>query len=172
MPGTRWDHGFAHYFGLNDLVVPATGGRSEFAVRPDIAADSRLLANVTMTREAGAPVVGGIGDKRGLQALAGALASEIGSVARGGLPASSTTVGRYVSDITAQVAAASGQAQNREAASRAVVEDLAFRQGAVSGVNLDEELAKLVLYQQAYNVSARLISITNDLFTELVNMTR
>ncbi len=170
--GHTWDHGFAHYFGLNDLVVPATGGRSEFAVRPDIAADSRLLANVTMTREAGAPVVGGIGDKRGLQALAGALASELSSVARGGLPASSTTVGRYVSDITAQVAAASGQAQNREAASQAVVEDLAFRQGAVSGVNLDEELAKLVLYQQAYNVSARLISITNDLFTELVNMTR
>jgi flagellar hook-associated protein 1 FlgK len=125
-----------------------------------------------MTRDAGAPVVGGIGDKRGLQALAGALASELGSVARGGLPASSTTVGRYVSDITAQIAAESGQARNREAAGRAIVEDLAFRQGAVSGVNLDEELAKLVLYQQAYNVSARLIAITNDLFAELVNITR
>ncbi len=170
--GHSWDYGFAHYFGLNDLVVPATGGRAEFAVRSDIAADSRLLSNVVMTRDAGAPVVGGIGDKRGLQALAGALASELGSVARGGLPASSTTVGRYVSDITAQIAAESGQARNREAAGRAIVEDLAFRQGAVSGVNLDEELAKLVLYQQAYNVSARLIAITNDLFAELVNITR
>jgi flagellar hook-associated protein 1 FlgK len=168
--GHAWSYGFAHYFGLNDLVVP--GGGAAFSVRPDIAADNRLLANVVMSRDAGVPVVGGIGDKRGLQALAGALDSEVASVARGGLPAATTTVGRYVADITALAAAQSAQAQNREAADRALVEDLAFRQGAVSGVNLDEELAKLVLFQQAYSVSARLISITNELFAELVDMTR
>jgi flagellar hook-associated protein 1 len=170
--GHRWDYGFAHFLGLNDLVVPQGSQRGAFALRPDIAADSRLLANAVLTREAGVPVVGGVGDKRGLQRLAGALDAEATTVDRGSLPASSTTASRYVSDLTAQVAAQSKQAQNREASGRALVEDLEFRQGAVSGVNLDEELAKLVLYQQAYSVSARLISITNDLFGELVNMVR
>ena len=40
----------------------------------------------------------------------------------------------------------------------------------MSGVNLDEELSRLVLYQQAYSVSARLVSITNDLFDDLLGM--
>jgi flagellar hook-associated protein 1 len=170
--GHQWSYGVAHFLGLNDLVVPQGSQRRGFELRADIAADSRLLANVVLTREAGVPVVGGIGDKRGLQRLAGAMDSETMTVDRGGLPASSTTVSRYVSDLTALVAAQSTQAQNREASGQALVEDLEFRKGAVSGVNLDEELAKLVLYQQAYSVSARLISITNDLFGELVNMVR
>ena len=42
------------------------------------------------------------------------------------------------------------------------------RRAATSGVNLDEELSRLVLYQEAYSVSARLISITNQLFDELL----
>ena len=64
------------------------------------------------------------------------------------------------------------RAKNAEASERALVENLAFRQGSVSGVSLDEELSKLVLYQQAYTVSARLVSVTNDLFDELFAMTR
>ena len=64
------------------------------------------------------------------------------------------------------------RAKNAEASERALVENLAFRQGSVSGVSLDEELSKLVLYQQAYTVSARLVSVTHDLFDELFAMTR
>jgi flagellar hook-associated protein 1 FlgK len=39
-------------------------------------------------------------------------------------------------------------------------------------VSLDEELSKLVLYQQAYSVSARIVSITNELFDELLSTAR
>ncbi|MEZ5865705.1 MAG: flagellar hook-associated protein FlgK [Geminicoccaceae bacterium] len=172
VPDRGWSYGFAHYFGLNDLVV-STGGRgTDLAVRADIATDSSLLANVVLDRSGPTPTVGGAGDKRGLQALAGALDHEIQSAARGGLPASKGTVSGYLSNLTSLVASQSAQAANREAADRSMVEDLQFRQGSISGVNLDEEMSKLVLYQQAYSVSARLISITNELFGELVNMTR
>ena len=51
-------------------------------------------------------------------------------------------------------------------------EELANRQGAVGGVNLDEELSNLVIYQQAYTVAARVITITNELFGELINIGR
>ena len=172
VPDRGWSYGFAHYFGLNDLVVSKGQRPTDLAVRGDIIADSQRLANIRLDRSGAVPTVGGAGDKRGLQALAEALAQEIGHAGRGGLPAGNKTVSGYLSDLASLVASRSAQAEQREAADRAMVEDLAFRQGSISGVNLDEEMSRLVLYQQAYSVSARLISITNELFGELVDMTR
>jgi flagellar hook-associated protein 1 FlgK len=42
----------------------------------------------------------------------------------------------------------------------------------VSGVNLDEEFAKLINFQRAYQSSARLIKTGDDLFSELLNVIR
>jgi flagellar hook-associated protein 1 FlgK len=39
----------------------------------------------------------------------------------------------------------------------------------VSGVNLDEEAAKLIQYQQAYQASAQIISVASTLFDTLLN---
>ena len=65
-------------------------------------------------------------------------------------------------------AGAADRAKGAAANDRALADDLTARQAATSGVNLDEELSRLVLYQEAYSVSARLISITNQLFDELL----
>ncbi|MFN2120267.1 MAG: flagellar basal body rod C-terminal domain-containing protein, partial [Anaerolineales bacterium] len=42
----------------------------------------------------------------------------------------------------------------------------------VSGVNLDEEAAKLIQYQQAYQASAQIISIASTLFDTLISAVR
>jgi O6-methylguanine-DNA--protein-cysteine methyltransferase len=55
---------------------------------------------------------------------------------------------------------------------RAMVEELERRMAEISGVNMDEELARLVLYQQAYSVSARIVQITDELFDELMSIGR
>ena len=55
-----------------------------------------------------------------------------------------------------------------EAGDRALADELGLRKAEISGVNLGEELSRLVLYQQAYSVSARLVSITNELFDDLL----
>ena len=39
---------------------------------------------------------------------------------------------------------------------------------AVSGVNLDEEAAKLIQYQQAYQASAKMIQIAQNIFDSLI----
>jgi flagellar hook-associated protein 1 FlgK len=39
----------------------------------------------------------------------------------------------------------------------------------VSGVNLDEEAANMLRYQQAYQASAQIIKIASDVFTTLIN---
>jgi flagellar hook-associated protein FlgK len=52
---------------------------------------------------------------------------------------------------------------------RALADALEFRAAAVSGVNLDEEMARMV-EQQAYSVAARIISVTDELFDELLGI--
>jgi flagellar hook-associated protein 1 FlgK len=39
---------------------------------------------------------------------------------------------------------------------------------AISGVNLDEEAAKLIQYQQAYQASAKMIQIAQNIFDSLI----
>ncbi|HRF30290.1 MAG TPA: flagellar basal body rod C-terminal domain-containing protein, partial [Azonexus sp.] len=43
---------------------------------------------------------------------------------------------------------------------------------AVSGVNSDEEAAKLIEYQQAYQASAKVIEIASNLFDTLLSIGR
>lgn len=173
--GHARDYGVAHYFGLNDLVVRSGPGAADLAIRSDILADSAKLSAVALRVDPGPPVaarLGGAGDNRPAQALAAALDRGVDTVARGGLSARRVSLGEYAADVVALGAVASERAKHAEASERAVVDDLAFRQGSVSGVNLDEELSKLVVYQQAYTVSARIVSVTNDLFDELFAITR
>lgn len=166
--------GFAHAFGLNDLIArDATTGR--LAVRADIAADPARLATARLDVDPGPPLVAtlaGAGDNRGAQALAAALDRPVAVIARGGLPAGTATLGDYVADVTALAARAAASAEERSAAQGALVDALALRHGAVAGVNLDEELARLLQYQQAYAVAARLISVTDELLDELIGIAR
>jgi flagellar hook-associated protein 1 FlgK len=43
---------------------------------------------------------------------------------------------------------------------------------SVSGVNLDEEAANMLRYQQAYQAAAQIISVANDLFNSLISAVR
>ncbi len=45
-----------------------------------------------------------------------------------------------------------------------------LKQGEVSGVNLDEELTQLIIFQQAYTAAARVITTTQTLFDILNNI--
>ena len=75
-PAATRDYGFAHYFGLNDLMVSDGPRASDLAVRSDIAGDAALLATARLDvadRPPLAATLGGAGDNRGAQALADAL---------------------------------------------------------------------------------------------------
>ena len=39
-----------------------------------------------------------------------------------------------------------------------------------SGVNIDEELANLIVYQTSYSASARVVSVVQELFDELLRV--
>lgn len=60
---------------------------------------------------------------------------------------------------------------NREAAQSLLEQSTAARD-SISGVNLDEEAANLIRYEQAYNAAAQIISVARDVFNTLFSIVR
>ena len=168
--GRDRDYGFAHYFGLNDLFVLSGNRPSTLAVRPDLASDPARLSSARLDVQIGPllATLGGRGDNRGAQAVAEAFAAQHDFLARGGLPARPVTLAGYAGDLVAHAAMRAQHAAAAAQRDRALADALEFRAAAVSGVNLDEELARMVQLQQAYSVAARIISVTDELFDELL----
>jgi flagellar hook-associated protein 1 FlgK len=173
--GRTRDYGLAHYLGLNDLVVSDGPRASDFAVRGDIAVNAALLATARLDVAAGPPLaatLGGAGDNRGAQALANALGAQHQVIARGGLEAKAVTMATYAGDIIARSAVLAAGAEQSAGRDRALADELDFRAAAVSGVNLDEEMARMVQLQQAYSTAARLVAVTEELFDQLLGAVR
>jgi len=82
----------------------------------------------------------------------------------GGTKSINDAVGTWVADIGTK----SNQAQANLTTQSAVYGDAVNSQQSISGVNLDEEAANLVRYQQAYAAAAKVIAASNTLFNALI----
>ncbi len=71
--------------------------------------------------------------------------------------------------LVGQVASQGSQAQSTLSAANAVALQAGNAQQSASGVNLDQEAAKLVQYQQAYQAAATAIQIGSSLFQSLIS---
>jgi len=75
-------------------------------------------------------------------------------------------------NLISQVAVRSQSAQYTATVSSAIADQLEKDRTAVSGVNLDEEAAKLLQYQQAYQASAKVIQVAQGIFDTLIQTMR
>jgi len=83
-----------------------------------------------------------------------------------------TSAGRAYSQLVSQVGGAGALAKDELTTQTAVYNQAMSAQQSVSGVNLDEEAANLVRYQQAYQASAQVISTANSIFNALLGAVR
>jgi flagellar hook-associated protein 1 FlgK len=137
-------------------------------VQPDLVADPGRLSTARLDVTTGPLTarLGGRGDNRAAQDLAAVLDAEHDFIARGGLLAG------YAADLVAHSAVQAQQAVEAAGRDRALADALEQRASAVSGVNLDEEMAHMVQLQQAYAASARMVAVTDELFDELLATVR
>jgi flagellar hook-associated protein 1 FlgK len=108
---------------------------------------------------------GATGDNRNAFALADALRA---NVLDGGTKSASSAVEK----LTADVAISTRTAQVNRDAEAAIHDADVAAQDSVSGVNLDEEAANLLRYQQAYAAAAQIIAAANEMFDTLLNAVR
>lgn len=104
---------------------------------------------------------GGVGDNGNALAL-GATAS------LGVLDGGATTVGQAYGQLVAGTGSLTQQSQTQLVSQTALVNQATSAQQSVSGVNLDEEAARLVRYQQSYQAAAHVIATAQTIFQSLL----
>ncbi len=82
--------------------------------------------------------------------------------------APTSTLNAAYAAMVSQVGATAQQVQINGKAQQSILDQATTAQQSVSGVNLDEEAANLMRFQQAYQASAKLITVAGKLFDALL----
>ena len=82
------------------------------------------------------------------------------------------TPSRFMERMYTRVGDAVQRAETNYITESAALSDARALQDATSGVSLDEEAADLLQWQAAYQAAARVITASNELMSELMNMAR
>lgn len=78
----------------------------------------------------------------------------------------------YYGSMVAQAGVVANQAKENLSIESSLMQQAVSYKDSVSGVNLDEEAANLLRYQQAYQASAQMVKIADELFQTLINSIR
>jgi flagellar hook-associated protein FlgK len=82
------------------------------------------------------------------------------------------TLTGYISNTVSQVGVKAEEMNRLKKNTAAITTQLENERLSVSGVSIDEELTKMIQFQQAFTASARIISMVDELLTTIVNLGR
>ena len=150
--------------GANQMGQQAVG----FAVTPDISLDSARLAFAKADFSTSQIV--GPGDSSGLVALQNLATAPQTFAKVGALGSQATSLSNYAGGFYQDVATRTSTSKSNQTVQDDRLTEAKSRQSAVSGVNIDEELSNMIVYQQAYSAGARLITTADQLFQVLLSI--
>ena len=107
------------------------------------------------------------GDSSISQAMAAAMTSNHSFQTSGGLNATTTDFATYAASVLSHAATESDKNDSRYETQKSLKESLELKSNNIRGVNLDEEMSNLLLYQQSYSAAARLITTIKAMFDAL-----
>ena len=186
-PDSGTGRGFSHYFELNNFfasnIPSATGDtlrNSAYYMRLEdrLLEDPNLVATsqITQTRQPADPDAKPqytyqlfSGDNRTANALANLRNATLSFEAAGDLPSSSVTSSVYTSYVLSSYSSLAQTSEDQFNTATTFYEEFKSQAESVSGVNIDEELANTVVFQNAYSATARVITVINQMFGDLLN---
>ena len=128
---------------------------------------SLALGKLSVTAAGGVAL--GQSDNRGALALH-ALEEAVAKFAQAGhLSGVTVTLSDYAGQLIGNAARLAAQAETVKLDREGINEEIKTQVGQISGVNLDEEMASLVIYQNSYNAAARLIKAAQEMLDTLLN---
>ncbi len=153
--------------GLSITVTTGAAATDSFLIQPTRAIAGQFGVSITDPQEiaAAANPFTGVGDNTNALALAGL---QLDKTLDGGNSTFNDAYSLLISDIGTK----SRQAKTSLEATQAVEQSAIEARDNVSGVNLDEEAADLLKFQQAYQAAAQVISVGNELFGTLLQAVR
>lgn len=161
--------GFSDYFGLNDLLTGSSA--ADLAVRSDVLSGSASLPTSTLDSSAsltaGSQVLSA-GSATVTNALYAALTGSTDFAAAGGLGATTGSFTDYASSIVANVATKASAASSAYDIKQTTQSTYANSLSSETGVNLDEESARLSALQNKYSAATQLITAINAMYQALL----
>lgn len=185
IPGSN--RSFSHYFDLNDFFKSnkptntgdtVSGSALNFAVEQRFRDNPNLISLGQMIKGPDSSALNAKpnftyqlnpGDNSVITKLAQLAGTNLNFTASGGLGATTNTLTGYASQIIGGTATNAVTAKNNDTNAQSLLQGYQENSSAVSGVNLDTELANTVIYQNAYAASARVITVANQLFDTLLS---
>ncbi len=177
--------GLSKFFGLNDFFQSggivegdaATGVSTVIEVRSDLISNPERLSRGRLSTDATPPVAGtdhaiAIGDGSMMLALAAAFSEPQAIGAVGGLPPINKPLFEYAGEILGLNAQLKSEAAERLGFEEALAEQFRGRLIDVAGVNIDEELANILVLQNAFNASARVVTTADEMMEIITNLKR
>jgi flagellar hook-associated protein 1 FlgK len=163
--GTR---GVSDYFGLNDLLTGVSA--ANIAVRADLLATPGKLAVSTLSKAA--TLTAGSSAISTSSTLATSLSALFANSqsfgAAGTFTASNTNFADYAASIVADAATNASKATTTLTNKQTAYQTLADAMSSQTGVNIDEETARINELQQQYSTAAQLLSVLNAMFDALL----
>jgi len=147
-----------------------TGIVQTLQVRLSLAQNLALIARGQLNTTT-APVIGKAaitnGDGSVIQNMANAFTSQLSFAAAGALGPTVNTFGGYATSILSLNAVQAANVSNTQRFKAALVQDYKTKLSSGSGVNIDEELSRMIVLQNAYAASARVIATASDMLKTL-----
>lgn len=152
------------FLGIGDNVTSAYA--AQFTTSSGLSSDTLPIATVSIG-DVGTLAISN-GDSAGAIALQNVETTSMTFRKAGGLAATTTTLSNYANAIYQDVSTRSSLASDNYSVQSDRLTEAQKLQSNAEGVNLDEELANMVVYQQAYNASAKLLTTYSSLFDTLL----
>jgi flagellar hook-associated protein 1 FlgK len=154
--------------GMHNADVRVAG---QLAVRGDIMNSPSLVSRGTVQWDADLGTAGqyytSVGDDSGIQALAARIGAVNSFDAAGGLGSLKVSFAEYGSSILSRSASLADNNKSDANSQQALTASLQNKSDNIRGVNLDEEMADLIRFEQAYSAAARLIGVIQSMFDAL-----
>ena len=140
-------------------------------VRADIASTPAKLSTGAVLWDADRGAAGeyfmSIGENSVIDALAEAFSASNQFDTAGGLATAKTTFAEFAGKIVSENARLAASNESDIDRQRSLTESLQFKSDSARGVNLDEELSNLIIFEQAFAAAARVISVIQRMFETL-----
>lgn len=144
---------------------------SSLQVREDLLTTPGKLSTGTPQWDSTLGVAGeyrmGIADQTIATAMADAMNSNTTFKVTGGLPTVSMSFAERAAAIVATNSSLASTQDRNTTSQQSLTESLSHQFESLRGVNMDEELANLIVFQQAYGAAARIISTIQSMFDSL-----
>jgi len=148
--------GLDFFADLSGLVSPPAGAAEQMALSADIIDPASIAAALNPASPGDNGNALAMADLQLLNLLSGGTATFDG----------------FYNGLAAEIGVDLNSVSSRLSHQESMIRQLEMRRESVSGVSLDEEMADLVRFQHAYEASARLISIADEMLETVIGLVR